>query len=153
MVRLTKEDLAQMDKEYLESLEREKLINVALNLRELGIDLVERLGQNSTNSSKPPSSDNPYDKDSKGKDESKGKSDENKQNKAGSQSKVKRSRGRQPNSQGFGRTIIPEDAERVNHYPDICSACNAEDTISHESTPYMGYYVYELKKSDLEIKI
>lgn len=59
---LTKEELAQMNRPYLEELSLESLIEVAYNLRNLAVTLAERLEQNSENSSKPPSSDNPYKK-------------------------------------------------------------------------------------------
>ena len=62
MEKLTKDDLAQMNRPYFESLNHESLVNAACNLRDLGVELIERLEQNSRNSSRPPSSDNPYDK-------------------------------------------------------------------------------------------
>ena len=60
MTRLTKEDLAQMDRRYIQALEHERLVEVACNLRDLAVEQLERLEQNSTNSSRPPSSDSPY---------------------------------------------------------------------------------------------
>ena len=54
MVRLTKEDLTQMNEAYFESLDHAKLVKVASNLFDLGINLMEQLKQNSCNSSKPP---------------------------------------------------------------------------------------------------
>jgi hypothetical protein len=67
MDHLTKDDLAQIDRSYLQSLAKEIVIDVACKLRDFCVTLVERLEQNSSNSSKPPSSDNPYDKGNKGK--------------------------------------------------------------------------------------
>ncbi|MCI4625765.1 MAG: transposase, partial [Candidatus Magnetoovum sp. WYHC-5] len=43
MGRLTKEDLAQMNEAYFESLDHERLVKVASNLLNLGINLIERL--------------------------------------------------------------------------------------------------------------
>ena len=60
MKRLSKEDLAQMDKGYFKSLDKERLVEVAGNLHSLAVEQLERLEQNSKNSSKPPSSDNPF---------------------------------------------------------------------------------------------
>ena len=62
MDQLTKDDLAQIDRTYLQSLEEETVIDVACKLRDFAVILVERLEQNSSNSSRPPSSDSPYDK-------------------------------------------------------------------------------------------
>ncbi len=59
---ITKEELAQMNRPYFEELSLESLIEAAYNLRNLAVTLSERLEQNSENSTKPPSSDNPYKK-------------------------------------------------------------------------------------------
>ena len=67
----TKEDLAQMDRAYFVGLEHDTLVGVACSLRDLCVDVIERLDQNSRNSSRPPSSDNPYDKGEKGEGSSK----------------------------------------------------------------------------------
>jgi transposase len=60
MARLRKADLEQMDETYFKSLEPERLVEVAKNLYELAVEQLEALEQNSQNSSRPPSSDNPY---------------------------------------------------------------------------------------------
>ena len=62
--KLTKEDLAQMDRQYFRNLRNESLVEVACNLHNLAVELIERLGQDSGNSSKPPSSDDPFKKGS-----------------------------------------------------------------------------------------
>ena len=71
MDQLTKDDLAQIDRTYLQSLEEETVIDVACKLRDFAVILVERLEQNSSNSSRPPSSDSPYDKGNDDKSDSK----------------------------------------------------------------------------------
>ena len=60
MNRLSKDDLAQMNRDYFQSLDKEKLVEVAGNLHAFAVEQFERLEQNSSNSSKPPSSDSPY---------------------------------------------------------------------------------------------
>src|SRR3972149_585040 len=116
MEKLTKDDLAQMNRPYFESLNHESLVNAACNLRDLGVELIERLEQNSRNSSRPPSSDNPYDKGDKRASTSK-EGDENGTSSKGTGEKddsptdqlsrssepdtPKRSPGRQPGAQGF----------------------------------------------------
>jgi hypothetical protein len=57
MNRLSKEDLAQMNRDYFQSLDKEKLVEVAGNLHALAVEQIEKLEQNSSNSSLPPSSD------------------------------------------------------------------------------------------------
>ena len=60
MAQLDKDDLAQMNEDYFKSLKNERLVEVATNLHQLATELWEKQQQNSENSSKPPSSDNPY---------------------------------------------------------------------------------------------
>ena len=62
MTRLKKNDLIQMNRDYFQSLEKERLVEVGTNLHSLAVEQWEKLQQNSNNSSQPPSSDNPYQK-------------------------------------------------------------------------------------------
>ncbi len=64
MARLNKADLEQMGEEYFRSLEPGRLVEVAKNLHSLAVEQLEKLELSSKNSSRPPSSDNPYRKDS-----------------------------------------------------------------------------------------
>jgi transposase len=167
MTRLTKEDLAQMDRRYLQALEHERLVEVACNLRDLAVEQVERLEQNSTNSSRPPSSDSPYqqgaEKGSAAKERKKQNPsvDNRSENDPGQVSiaaelpqpeSAKRSPGKQVGAQGFWRSepLIP--IATVPHYPDHCSACNAPVQVPGEH-PYMGYHVLELERTSSQIRI
>jgi transposase len=60
MNRLSKDDLSQMSRDYFQSLDKEKLVEVAGNLHAFAVEQLERLEQNSSNSFKPPSSDSPF---------------------------------------------------------------------------------------------
>ena len=60
MAQLGKADLEQMGEEYFRSLESERLVEVAKNLYELAVEQLEKLEQTSKTSSRPPSSDSPY---------------------------------------------------------------------------------------------
>jgi hypothetical protein len=63
MMKLTKNDLAGMNRVYLESLDRDNLADVVYELRNAVVELLEHSEKDSRNSSRPPSSDNPYEKD------------------------------------------------------------------------------------------
>ena len=63
------EDLNQITPESLEKMRKSEVIHLALRLRNFGINLYERLNLDSSNSSKPPSSDNPYQQISKQSDD------------------------------------------------------------------------------------
>jgi len=57
-----------MNRNYFQSLEKEKLVEVAGNLHAFAVEQLERLEQNSSNSSSPPSSDSPFEKEAVEKD-------------------------------------------------------------------------------------
>ena len=126
----------------------------------------EKLQQNSNNSSRPPSSDNPYQKgdsedkagqesteaelDTEGKEISVPSEDSDK-NEAKEDSwpqkspTLKKSPGHQPGTPSQWRSS-PLVAEVIlPHYPHHCAACN--QTLSRsDPKPYMGHYVLELEK-------
>ncbi len=167
MEKLTKDDLAQMDRPYFEKLSHEKLIEVAINLRNFGTAVLEQLEKNSKNSSKPPSSDNPYKKQRKKKeasskedsdDKSEGTeetdtSPDNESTPPSESEDPKRSPGKQPGAQGFWRAETPTAEATLPHYPEKCVACGKDLTISEGLRPYMGYYVFELEKTTCGIRI
>jgi hypothetical protein len=129
------EDLNQITQESLERLRKSDVILLDLRLRDFGIDLYERLNLNSSNSSKPPSSDNPYQKNktkTDGDDDSEQSSDqaqdhpdeldagetsEGKIDPADSGDQPKRKPGRQPGAKGFWREDKPDAKNIEHHYP------------------------------------
>ncbi len=163
---LTKEDLALMNRPYLEKLSHDSLIDAAYNLRNCAVTLSERLEQNSENSSKPPSSDNPYKKNRKKRRTSE-KEDENISSedtvKTGASAadkpsdsdsaNPKRQPGKQPGAKGFWRSETPIPEDTIPHHPKICVACNKEITVPEGITPYMGYHVFELENMPSGIRI
>ncbi len=153
MAGLSKDDLAQMNRDYFQSLEKERLVEVADNLHRLAVEQWEKINSNSRNSSQPPSGDNPFQKpDGSGAsnpDVSKGSSESTpspKKNIAQEliESTAKRKPGRQKGSKGFGRSKPLSIAETIPHYPNHCSACN-QALVKTETKPYMGHHVLELE--------
>lgn len=65
MTRLNKEDLAQMNRGYFQSLSKERLVEVADNLHLLAVEQWEKINSDSDNTSQPPSSDNRFKKPQK----------------------------------------------------------------------------------------
>lgn len=174
MSRLSKDDLSQMSREYFQSLPPERLLEVTANLHELAVEQWERLEQNSSNSSRPPSSDPPYDKpeiipseeEGKGEDldlpvetgdgqeasELAQSSRQSSPEEDSQPSATKRSAGKQPGAQGHWRSTPLQATTIIPHHPETCAACNAPSLVS-DSKPYMGYYVLDLTQpvSGLEI--
>ncbi|WP_207689650.1 IS66 family transposase [Desulfonema limicola] len=158
---ITKEDLAKMTLPYLKSLDHETLVDISFELRNVVIGLLERLEKNSKNSSNPPSSDNPYKKKPKDKepessdDEDKKDGEESHPEKPNDSPRPEpeRNPGRQPGSQGFWRSETPVPEQIISHYPEQCPCCNRHLNIPDKASPYMGYYVFELEKTDSGIRI
>lgn len=154
MAKLSKDDLAQMNDDYLGSLEKEQLVEVAKNLIRLAVAQLEKLEVNSSNSSQPPSQDNPYkeasDTEAKKQSKKKKSSSNKKQGFAPVAleeiEKEKRKPGKQLGAKGFGRTSPLIVEEIIPHYPSHCAACT-QPLIEGETAdkPYMGYYVLELE--------
>jgi hypothetical protein len=168
MARLKKADLEQMDETYFKSLEPERLVEVAKNLYELAVEQLEALEQNSQNSSRPPSSDNPYQSSAKKVKEDQTEElpeDEMVVETAATDTEElstakeaitpltkgfgQRKAGKQPGAKGQWRNQ-PLKAERtINHFADTCAACNASlDQSSQAEKPHLGYYQLELEPKE-----
>lgn len=111
--------------------ERDELIAVLRTevafLRDRVAGLEERLGENSSNSSKPPSSDGPGGREP---DEGKGKG-------KGKKKRDKRKRGGQPGHQGSHRALVPPDQvdHVVDHHPKQCESCWSDLPRTPDSNP------------------
>lgn len=141
MAGLSKEDLAQMNRQYFQSLEKERLVEVADNLHKIAVEYWEKINSDSSNTNQPPSQDNPFEQKQKAAEERQSKSHQ-----------PKRKAGRQQGSKGFGRSQILKVDEIIPHYPNHCNACN-QASIIYDEKPYMGHQVLELERTELELKI
>ena len=135
----------------------------------------EKLQQNSNNSSRPPSSDNPYHKgDSQEKDQASQESTEPETNTEGKEisaasedsckneanegssaqkdSTEKKSPGHQPGTPSQWRSSPLVAEVIVPHYPHHCAACN-QTLSSSDPKPYMGHYVLELEKGQSGFRV
>ena len=159
------DSLGQMNRDYFQSLDKEKLVEVAGNLHAFAVEQLERLEQNSSNSSKPPSSDSPFEREAVEKDSTepetvnKDKSltsssdlevqkvEDNQKDKSKAQGFGKKLQGLQAGAKGMWRTTPLVPNITIPHYPEHCAACNAQLAFVSGSKPYMGYYVLELEKN------
>ena len=177
MARLKKVDLEQMGETYFESLEPERLVQVAKNLYELAVEQLEKLEQTSRNSSRPPSSDSPYQSSGpeflSGPEQSpvsecppEETGDEREDSPSISREhppedtaeKAKgfgaRKAGKQPGATGKWRTEPLKATVTIAHYPETCSACNARLAGSeHHPKPFMGYHQFELEQHPQGISV
>ncbi|BAZ38723.1 transposase IS66 [Calothrix sp. NIES-4101] len=168
MNRLSKEDLAQMNRDYFQSLDKQKLVEVAGNLHKLAVEQLEKLEQNSSNSSLPPSSDQFKSKEKSGLHQeeqtphSESQTEPKQEDKVVSESREKpkskgfalKKPGKQPGAKGIWRTAPLVPNQTISHYPKTCASCNSGLEIDQQAKPHMGYYVLELEKleSGIEVK-
>jgi hypothetical protein len=163
MAKLDKNDLAQMNEDYFKSLETERLVEVAKNLHQLATELWEKQQQNSGNSSKPPSTDNPYtsnpptETDTPVGDSELLREETTNSNSSELESSPKKpsspkKAGKQKGGQGFWREQPLKAEVTIPHYPHQCVACNHPLT-SSDSQRYMGHYVLELEPEESGLRV
>ena len=154
MLHLRPEDLTEIDQDLLRDLNRETLEQLAWQAVELARDLSNRLGQNSSNSSRPPSSDPPW-RRAADRQKTKGSGDEDKSGSAGgggSGSAIPgpaakppaKPSGKRPGQPGHWRTQPIEAQGVVDHDPGTCQKCSAALGGSHRQRQHSAHYVYDL---------
>lgn len=140
-------DLQQLTPEYIDKLPPERVAVLCEQLRQDLIQARDRLNQNPSNSSRPPSTRAPWERqpDDENKPDDKpqsgssdkqtveptqenataaGEANQPQQQKQETESQ-KRKPGRQPGSQGFGRTQKLSVTHEVIHKPSCCKGCAA----------------------------
>ena len=141
---LSDHSLSQLDEAYVQTLDEGLLRGLLLRALEDLKEARERLRQNPTNSSRPPSSQAPWDRPSASQDETRdddetsppdpevdqpdeaGTSPEDPSTQSAQTSKPetpKRKPGKQPGAPGFGRTQVFEAHETRIYRPEVCAGC------------------------------
>ena len=155
---LRKHDLLQMDAEWLKKLPEERLLDVSIRLLEDVKELQDRLNQNPANSSRPPTSQAPWEKPGAGEEEDEEAPAEKDRVKVPKVTTERvdsteetvlpdvppvppkasdRRPGKQPGSEGHGRTQPLTVTDTCEHRPACCAACGlalATDTPSQAYT-------------------
>ena len=161
-----REDLQQLTPEYIGGLPPQRRDALIEKLREDLIEAQDRLNQNPSNSSRPPSSRAPWDRsvekntespaeecpeeppkecteDDNSTDKQNGSSDEG--NTAGSAECPKRKPGKQKGAKGFGRIQKLSVTQTVFHKPKCCKGCEREFDEGHQFHAKGGHYTIDLK--------
>ena len=159
---LTDEDLRQIDRDYVESLDAETRAKLILKLLEDLKETRERLNQNPHNSSRPPSSTEPWvvaqieektgdqeESDSGDEEDSSGSSgqDEADEKKKDTKRDGSRKPGKQQGAEGKGRTQQLEVTGTVIHSAKQCPICDRELSES-DFTASTGHYVIDIVMGD-----
>jgi len=172
-MKLSRHDLAQMDDEYLDSLNPVELRSVSGRLRNDLVEALDRLKQNPSNSSRPPSSREPWitaelegeeedEDDTRLSEEDASEGDKNGQSpsteeapedtqetpngeEAHSGSNARRKPGRQVGAQGHGRTQTLPVTGEIIHRAEACTACERELGEEDRFLAHTGYYVIDIE--------
>jgi len=159
---LTDDDLRQIDRDYVESLDVESKDKLILKLLEDLKEARERLNQNPHNSSRPPSSTEPWivaqieeetgkqeESDSGDEEDSSGSSGEEEADEKKKDKKRDGSRkpGKQKGAEGKGRTQQLQVTGTVIHFAEQCPICDRELTES-DFTACTGHYVIDIVMGD-----
>ncbi len=164
---LSDHSLSQLDEAYVQSLDEGSLRGLLLRALEDLKEARERLGQNPTNSSRPPSSQAPWDRPSAGQDEpSDDDADEasppdqdadqpdeantppedasTRSEQTTKPEQPKRQPGKQPGAPGFGRTQVFAAHETLIHRPEMCAGCGKALPADAPSVAYAGFQAIDL---------
>jgi transposase len=141
-------DLCAMNRTFFEGLDPGARLELLCRLHAMAVELAERLAKNSTNSSKPPSSDSPFGGlPSKGEG---GQKDDVKGSAAAKPwtppSSPPRRPGKQPGAKGKWRCEALTGERTENHYPNQCVACGATLELWHDCVGHSGHFVLDLER-------
>ena len=142
-MQLSDHDLSQLDEEDLLNLPEEVLRQLSIKLLNDLKEARERINQNSRNSSRPPSSEAPWEKDinpndsiNESEDEQDTEisdkkelkplkdSDQASQQIEPNEADEQRKPGKQPGAEGFGRQQSLAITDYKDHLPELCSCCH-----------------------------
>jgi hypothetical protein len=178
MPRLMPRDLLELTPELIGELSRADLERTTHLVIEFALDMANRLGRNSDNSSQPPSKDDPYKKPEQrdqakqarqGDVEADGVCDDNpeaaaneKRNGAvspeGKAANVpakppRKPSGKRPGMPGFWRTQLIVATGAVDHDPPHCAQCEAVLGTAQRLRIAEAFYVYELDREPLALRV
>ncbi len=146
-----------MDRDRLRDLTREELEELTWQLVEIARSLADKVKQNSTNSSRPPSSDNPYrrrDDRQKAKNAKPRSGEDNGASpSAATNTKPSKPPGKQPGMPGFWRRqpmVVDCD---VDHDATACAACGLTLDIAQRCRQDSAHYVYDLERAAMALRI
>jgi len=164
MPRLNLQELTDCERADLAALSRKELEDLAWRFHELARSLANRLGEDSTNSSRPPSSDDPYRRDQRGEpaasDPERKNGDGDKDGGAGAaaagkgeQKKVSQPPGKRPGTPGHWRRLPIVVTGIVEHAPLVCAACGAALQAAHKGRQVSAHNTFELERGAMGLHI
>jgi transposase len=153
VVRRFAPELNDIKRADLASMSREELEDLAWRFRDLARSIANRADQDSSTSSRPPSSDDPYRRQERGKPdvdasetalEQAGKPDKNTTGK---------SAGKQPGAKGHWRSQPIVVSAQVEHAPQGCAACRSALGPEVERRCVSAHNSLELVRADMALQV
>ena len=168
MPRLRVPELTEFERADLSGLPRQELEDLAWRFRELARTLANRLGEDSTTSSRPPSSDDPYRRDQRGgagrvgQDGDGGASQDaatpggeakDAADKADKGKALAKPPGKRPGMPGHWRREPIVASREVEHVPPVCEACQAALGAERRSRQVSAHYVFDLERGEMGLQV
>jgi hypothetical protein len=168
MPRLSIPELTQYERADLADLSRKELEDLAWRFRELARSLANRLGEDSTTSSRPPSSDDPYRRDASSEpplgSHGRAGADAGAQAahaSAGNQTKDKVGQGKKPAKRPGKRPGMPGHWRRqpivvsreIEHVPTACEACQIALGAERKGRRVSAHHVFELDRGEMGLQV
>jgi hypothetical protein len=145
-------DLSDMNRSFFEALNPEARVELLCRLHALAVEQAEKLAQDSTNSSRPPSCDGPFGPAS---GTPAGKAPPSNLPSAAPEpsSRSGRKPGKQRGSKGIWRCEALEAERSENHYPRSCTACGTPFEMGDRQTGHSAHFVFDLESTAGGIRI
>jgi transposase len=148
-------DLSSMDRSFFEALSPEARVELLCRLHALAIEPAEKLARDSTNSSRPPSSDGPFGPASGTPTGAVPPSTLPPASPPTSAPPPRSGRkpGKQRGSKGIWRCAALQAERDENHYPTLCAACGTPFEMWDRQTGHSAHLVLDLERTAGGIRI
>src|SRR4051794_29627226 len=148
-------DLSGMDRRFFEALSPEARVELLCRLHALAIEQAEKLARDSTNSSRPPSSDGPF---APASGTSAGAEPPSTAPSASPPApepppRSGRKAGKQRGSKGIWRCEALQAERDENHYPPLCTACATPFEMWDRQSGHSAHFVLDLERTAGGIRI
>lgn len=145
--------LAEMDRAFFQALDPAARVELLCRLHTLAVEQAERLAQNSTNSSRPPSSDGPFGPPGAGGGGKSAAVGPLAKPPPSGPTPSGRKPGKQRGAKGMWRSeALVAEGDR-HHYPDVCAVCGTPFEMWDVNRGHSAHFVLDLERVDGGLRI
>ncbi|QQP93995.1 transposase (plasmid) [Skermanella sp. TT6] len=153
MTRKRPVDLSGMDRRFFEGLSPEARVELLCRLHALAIEQAEKLARDSTNSSRPPSSDGPFGAASGTSTGTVPPAPSASPSAPEPPARSGRKPGKQRGTKGIWRCELLQAERDENHYPILCAACATPFEMWDRQSGHSAHFVLDLERAAGGIRI